>query len=92
MELEMLLAVMLQEPEMVEEMLLEALPPRPLPQAPLSGFVLASSVLLAARLARKAAEGSQFDLDSLQVIQGMKGPTISCSELLQLSPRLIGGS
>lgn len=52
---------------MVQEMLIDAGPPRPMPQAPLSGWVLATSVLLAARLARTTAEANRFDLDSLQV-------------------------
>lgn len=62
-----LTGAILQEPEMVQEMLIDAGPPRPMPQAPLSGWVLATSVLLAARLARTSAEASRFDLDSLQV-------------------------
>ncbi len=47
-------------------MLVEAIPMASPPERPLSGWVLAASVLLAVRLGRSASEAARFDMAHLQ--------------------------
>ncbi|BDA49119.1 hypothetical protein COCOBI_13-2290 [Coccomyxa sp. Obi] len=53
-------------PEELHGMLVDATPASPPPERPLSGWVLAASVLLAVRLGRSASESARFDMAHLQ--------------------------
>ncbi len=57
-----------QAPEDMQCMLVDATPTAPPPERPLSGWVLAASVLLAVRLGRSTSESARFDMAQMQVI------------------------
>ncbi len=61
------LSKLAQASEVMQGMLVEATPPAAPPDRPLSGWVLAASVLVAARLGRAASDAAAFDMAHLQV-------------------------